>query len=100
MSQVSLIQLPILFTLFFVLMFGIGFILNMLIKTTWLPLYLFMFVLLPVVVFWRWDGAIQFSDNLLAFQFIDYLVAIAGILGAFISGQAIKTLRVKGYKMF
>nr|WP_313782458.1 YuiB family protein [Paenibacillus larvae] len=36
-----MIQLVIVTVLLFVLFFGLGFILNMLIKTTWLPIYMY-----------------------------------------------------------
>lgn len=98
--EVELIQLPILFVLFFVLLFGIGFILNMLLKTTWFPIYLYLIVMLPLVVYWQWDAELSFADNLLGYQIADYITAIGGLVGAYLSGKTIHVLRVKGYKMF
>lgn len=98
--EVELIQLPILLLIFFVLLFGIGFILNMLLKTTYLPVYLYVILLLPLVVYLQWDSSQSLAGNLLGYQFTDYLTAIAGLIGAWLGGKTIQTLRVKGYKMF
>lgn len=98
--EVELIQLPILLLIFFVLLFGIGFILNMLLKTTYLPVYLYVILLLPLVVYLQWDNGQSLAGNLLGYQFTDYLTALAGLIGAWLGGKTIQTLRVKGYKMF
>ena len=96
---VELIQLPIVIVLFFVLLFGIGFILNMLLKTTWLPVYLYLFVLVPLVIYWQWEPG-SLWDNLAGYKLVDYLTALGGLMGAAMSGVTIKTLRQRGYKMF
>lgn len=90
----------ILFILFFVMMFGIGFILNMLMKTTWFPVYLFVIVILPVVFFSYWRQGMSFVDNLSMYSVVDYLTAVGGLVGAVISGKTIQMLRRSGYKMF
>ncbi|MDR0268279.1 YuiB family protein [Paenibacillus sp.] len=91
----------VLMVLFFVMMFGIGFILNMLMKTTWFPSYLFVVVILPVVVYSLWDrGEVSFLDHLGSFRVVDYLTGLAGLAGAVISGWAIQKLRKSGFKMF
>jgi hypothetical protein len=82
--------------LFFVLLFGIGFILNMLIKTTWLPLWLFLIVLLPLGVWHFWDP----SRTAGSFIAIFLPPALSSIAGAYVSGWAIRKLRRGGYKMF
>ncbi|CAH0118352.1 MULTISPECIES: YuiB family protein [unclassified Paenibacillus] len=89
----------VLFVLFFVMMFGIGFILNMLMKTTWFPSYLFVIVILPIVFFSFWkEGSLL--DNLAAYSVVDYLTAVGGLVGAWASGAAIRKLRRAGFKMF
>lgn len=98
--DLNLIQVPIVFILFFVLLFGIGFILNMLLKTTYFPLYAYLVAALPFAVYWYWDGSKSFSTNLSAFQGMDYLIAVAGLIGAWLSGKTIQTLRNRGYRMF
>ena len=86
--------------LFFVLFFGIGFILNMLIKTTWLPVWLYVIVVLPLGVWYFWKPDLTFFGNLKAFAVIGMLPLIAGIGGSIVSGWAIRALRRSGYKMF
>lgn len=97
---VELLQLPILLVLFFVLLFGIGFILNMLLKTTWFPIYAYVLVLLPLVIYWQYDHQLSFMDNLLEYQIADYLTGLGGLLGAYFSGSTIRSLRQKGFRMF
>lgn len=94
------IPVLVLMVLFFVMMFGIGFILNMLMKTTWFPSYLFIIVILPVVVYSLWDHTASLMSHLGSFHIVDYMTGVAGLAGALISGWAIRKLRLGGYKMF
>ncbi|WP_082112521.1 YuiB family protein [Paenibacillus sp. DMB20] len=99
--MLQFIPVVVLMILFFVMMFGIGFILNMLMKTTWFPCYLFVIVILPVVVYSLWNrDQMTLLAHLGSFQLVDYLTGLAGLAGAFLSGWTIKTLRIKGFKMF
>jgi ABC-type transport system involved in multi-copper enzyme maturation permease subunit len=93
------LQLVVLAVLFFVMLFGIGFILNMLIKTTWLPVYLYFIVFIPLIVYSSW-GEGTLLENLAAYSYVDYITGIAGLAGAVSSGYAIRALRRGGYKMF
>lgn len=95
-----MIQIAIATLLFFVLLFGIGFILNMLLKTTWFPIYLYVIVMVPFVVYWQWDGNLSFWGNVAAYTIVDYITAIGGLVGAVLSGMTIRYLRKSGYKMF
>lgn len=99
-ADVDLLQLVIATVLFFVMMFGIGFILNMLMKTTWFPTYLFVIVLVPVFIWQTWDDSKNFVGNLTAFTFVDILPLIGALIGAYVSGTTIAALRRGGYKMF
>lgn len=94
-----LLQLLIATTLFFVLLFGIGFILNMLLKTTWFPIYVYVFVMVPLVVYSQWETG-TLLDNLAAYSWVDYLTGIGGLAGAILSGKTIQVLRKNGYQMF
>lgn len=96
----GLIMAVILMLLFFVMMFGIGFILNMLMKTTWFPMGLFVVVFIPLVIYMMWESDKSFADNLLSYKLFDYLTGLAGLAGAYVSGMTINTLRKKGFKMF
>ncbi|TJY39887.1 hypothetical protein E5161_17725 [Cohnella pontilimi] len=82
--------------LFFVLFFGIGFILNMLIKTTWLPLWLFVILVLPLGLWHFWKPELTLGSY--AAMFLP--PALASIAGTYVSGWTIRKLRRGGYKMF
>lgn len=90
----------VLMVLFFVMMFGIGFILNMLMKTTWFPAYIFVLVILPIVVYTLWNHENNFWAYVASYRVVDYLTALAGLAGAILSGWTIRKLRFGGYKMF
>ncbi|GAB7388831.1 YuiB family protein [Bacillaceae bacterium] len=81
-------QLIISIPLFLFLAFGIGFILNMLLKTTWVP----------VVVYLALVAYLFFDKGRLLM--VDYVILSSGLIGAVLSGWAIHTLRRKGYRMF
>jgi predicted membrane protein len=93
-----LIQLMIVTVLLLVLFFGIGFILNMLMKTTWFPIYAYFAVVIIFVVYWGTAGSL--TSNVSGYTFADYIPAVGGLVGAILSGSAIKALRVRGFKMF
>ena len=84
----NIAQLVISIPLFLVLAFGIGFILNMLIKTTWLPLVIYV-LLIGYLIF-----------QLKTLLIVDYIVLTSGLVGAILSGVTIRVLRAKGYRMF
>ncbi|MFP4977259.1 YuiB family protein [Paenibacillus sp. CN-4] len=91
----------VLTVLFFVMMFGIGFILNMLMKTTWFPAYLFVIVILPVVVYSMWNrSTFTLWEHISSYGPVDYLTGVAGLAGAVLSGWTIRKLRLGGYRMF
>ncbi|AMA71998.1 MULTISPECIES: YuiB family protein [Aneurinibacillus] len=78
--------------LFIVLLFGIGFILNMLIKTTWMPAFLYSGIAIGVLVYLIMNDRTP--------HMVDYVMLTSGLVGAIASGWTIKTLRMKGYRMF
>jgi len=85
----------------FVLIFGIGFIINMLVKTTWFPTYAYIIVII-VLAFWApWAGdGTKMLDNITKYTIVDFIPALGGLFGAIVSGTTIKSLRLGGYKMF
>ncbi|OYD07185.1 YuiB family protein [Paludifilum halophilum] len=84
----SLPQFIISIPLFAFLAFGISFILNMILKTTWLPTVLYIGLL---VYFFITKGVLKGGD---------YLMLTIGLIGILVGGWTIRTLRVKGYRMF
>ncbi|MFD2117685.1 YuiB family protein [Paenibacillus yanchengensis] len=98
---IYIVQLIIATLLFFVMLFGIGFILNMLLKTTWFPAIAFIVVLIVVAIWSPWDTeTFNPTFNNIGEYTIYYLPVIGAIIGAFVSGWTIKVLREKGFKMF
>ncbi len=84
----NIAQLIISIPLFLVLAFGIGFILNMLIKTTWLPLVMYALLLVYLIL------------SMGSLLVVDYIILASGLAGAVLSGVTIRMLRAKGYRMF
>lgn len=87
-APVSIPQLIISIVLLFVFFFGIGFILNMILKTTWLPIIVYVVIVVYVAI------------GMKAVHVSDVLWGLSGLVGALGSGWVIRTLRIKGYKMF
>ncbi|KRF43017.1 YuiB family protein [Paenibacillus sp. Soil787] len=94
-----MLQMVIATVLMVVLFFGIGFILNMLMKTTWFPLYAFIALVIGVVIYGS-IGEASFLSSGESFTIVDIVPAIGGLVGAILSGSAIKALRIRGFKMF
>lgn len=104
----SIIQLILSMLIFIVMFFGIGFLLNMLLRATW-----FMAFLYPIVVIFIVDN-VSFLDyffkagtafpalghRLASLQLADILILASGLLGAIIAGIVMKILRKMGYQMF
>jgi hypothetical protein len=96
---IEIAQLIIVTVLLFVLFFGLGFILNMLLKTTWLPIYCYILLVVVLIIYWGW-GTGSLMQNIAEYTVADYIPAIGGLLGAVLSGKIIQKLRTLGYKMF
>ncbi|MEQ6377145.1 YuiB family protein [Bacillaceae bacterium S4-13-58] len=94
--------------LFFVLFFGISFILNMLLRKTWLMAIFFPIILIfiidtvPVSSYFT-DTLYAFSDlwdHVINLKAADVFILSSGLAGTIISGFVIKFLRKQGYQMF
>lgn len=96
--MVQIIQLVIATILLFVIFFGIGFIANMLLKTTWFPIVLFAAAVIVFVLLER--GGESLWHSLQGYHWPDYLLAVGGLVGAVLSGSSIKALRKSGFRMF
>ena len=106
--DLQLPQLIIAIVLYFVLFFGIGFILNMLLRSSWT-----MAVIYPIVIFFIVDQAglfayftspgeafPQLGNQLISLKTADIIILLSGLIGAIMSGLAIRILRKNGYQMF
>ncbi|WP_323702926.1 YuiB family protein [Mammaliicoccus sp. Dog046] len=106
--MISLPQVIISMALFFVLFFGIGFILNMLLKSTWIMSVFYPFVIFAIVD--KISTFTYFSNPSLAFSKLitgltnihtaDILMLGSGWIGAIVAGFVIRNLRRSGYSMF
>ncbi|WP_227013848.1 YuiB family protein [Paenibacillus psychroresistens] len=95
---ISFLQFFVATLLAFCIFLGLGFIINMLLKTTWLPVYAYFIVVIIIVYsFWEEDSFISYLKGT---SFSDVILFIGGLAGAILSGYLIKMLRDKGYKMY
>lgn len=88
--------------LFFVLFFGIGFLLNMILRVTWLMALIYPIVVV-LIVYKMMDTKFSISAIMSGFSKLggaDIIILTTGFVGAILSGVTIKTLRKKGYQMF
>ncbi|GAA0355897.1 YuiB family protein [Bacillus horti] len=102
-------QIAISVLLFVILFFGIGFILNMLLKTTWLPgaiIYPIVLIIMvnqtPIASYFKepLDSLVSLGVRFTELLFVDYVILLAGLVGALLSGVIIRMLRSRGYRMF
>lgn len=124
----KLIQLIVSVILYFVIFFGIAFILNMLLRRTWLMSYLYPIVMLltidnislkqfddvnvdhPLLIMEDMSLLTYFTSPIKAFYTVfikllhitpvDIIILGSGLAGTIVSGIVIKILRRNGYQMF
>ncbi|GGB36699.1 hypothetical protein F3157_03250 [Virgibacillus dakarensis] len=103
-----MIQFVVSILLFFVIFFGIAFILNMLLRRTWLMSFIYPIIVLiivddiPTTNYFKDPGA-SFQTaftNLVHITPVDITILAAGLVGTIVSGFVIKFLRKSGYQMF
>lgn len=106
--MIEVVQLFISMVLFLVLFFGIAFILNMVLKVTWMMVLVYPIIVLlfinttPFGEFFSNPGT-AFSalwDNVTSMLLADYLLFGSGLVGIIIAGASIRYLRKSGYTMF
>lgn len=108
MGTISLTHVVLSILIFIVMFFGIGFLLNMLLRMSWV-----MAVIYPIVVILIIDEVKlyeYFTDSKHSFQLlgekimalhtVDVVILASGLVGALISGFVSKLLRKQGYQMF
>ncbi|HEX6923372.1 MAG TPA: YuiB family protein [Bacillales bacterium] len=106
--QMNPAQIIISIVLFLVLFFGIGFIVNMLLRSSWVPAIVYPLVVILIVDqvhIYKYFTDFQSSAMDLAQQFtvlkpVDIAVLSSGFLGAIAAGVVIRILRARGYQMF
>ena len=108
MGTISITHVVLSIMIFIVMFFGIGFLLNMLLRMTWL-----MAIIYPIVVILIIDEVSVYEyvtkpkyafqllgEKIMALHTADVLILASGLVGAIISGFVIKLLRKQGYQMF
>lgn len=95
---ISFLQFFVATLLAFCIFLGLGFILNMLLKTTWLPVYVY-FIVVMIIIYSFWEDG-EFIDYMKGTTISDVILFLGGLAGAILSGYLIKVLRDKGYKMY
>jgi purine-cytosine permease-like protein len=106
-----MLSLPILIisvVLFFVLFFGIGFLLNMLFRSSWIMVILFPFIAIyfvnkaKLIHYVKNPGETfgNLGNNFSHLGAFDIVILSSGLAGALLAGIVIKMLRNRGYRMF
>lgn len=108
MQTISIAQVMLSILIFIVMFFGIGFLLNMLLRMTWL-----MAILYPIVVIFIIDDVpmyqyvtkpgyafSQLGHDIMSLHMVDIVILSSGMIGAIIAGIVMKILRKQGYQMF
>lgn len=94
--------------LFFILFFGIAFIVNMLLRATWLMALVYPIIVILIidnVSFWSYftspiDSFSPLPERVINLEAFDLIILISGLAGTIVAGYVIKILRQKGYQMF
>lgn len=104
----QVVQLFLSVVLYFVIFFGIAFILNMLLRRTWLMAVLYPIVISIIVG----DSRVSeyFTEpiksvsatfhKMISLPVVDMVILSSGLAGAIVSGIVVKLLRKSGYRMF
>ena len=107
-NSMHIIQAVIGSVLYLVMFFSIGFILNMLLRSTWVMLVLYPIILIMMIdnqstleYFTNAREAIpNLGDRIAGLQAADITMFAAGFAGIIIAGLSIRFLRKSGYQMF
>lgn len=106
--HLSLPQLLLSILLFAVLFYGVGFIINMLLKTTWLvPIFYPIIVIIMIDKMSTLDyftepghAFPELGNRLASLAPSDITVLLMGFVGTIAAGITMKVLRSRGYQMF
>lgn len=103
-----LIQLSVSILLYFVMFFGVAFIVNMLIRKTWLMSYVYPFIIIIMIdnvstleyITKPGNAFSQLGQTLGSLTAFDIILFVSGFLGTITAGFVMKLLRRSGYRMF
>lgn len=107
-GSISLVEIVLSVIIFIVIFFGIGFLVNMLLRMTWLTAIAY-----PVIVIFIIDEVKMYEyitkpayafgllgTKIQALQIVDIVILTSGFVGTIIAGFVMKLLRKLGYQMF
>ncbi|WP_318616878.1 YuiB family protein [Sporosarcina sp. YIM B06819] len=108
MGTISLTHVVLSVLIFMVMFFGIGFLLNMLLRMTWLMAIIYPIIVVLIIdevkmyeYFTKPKYAFQLlGEKVMALHMADIIILASGLVGAIISGFVMKILRKQGYQMF
>ncbi|WP_459501655.1 YuiB family protein [Bacillus sp. C1] len=94
--------------LFLILFFGIGFLLNMILRATWVMVIIYPIVCILIISkasVWDYfskpkETFSSFGTSVSHLGQADLFILSTGLIGAILSGVVIKQLRKSGYQMF
>ncbi|WP_163971547.1 YuiB family protein [Oceanobacillus halotolerans] len=103
-----MIQAFVAVLLYFVIFFGLAFILNMLLRRTWLMAGFYIVIMVIIVdnistmeyITSPGDAFPTAFERIINLSVFDYVAIGSGFLGTIVSGIVIKMLRKSGYQMF
>ncbi|RSK28423.1 hypothetical protein EJF36_16975 [Bacillus sp. HMF5848] len=109
--EVACLEIPIFIisiVLFFVLFYGIGFLLNMVLRMTWVMAFIYPVIFILIVnktkmIEYVRSPEAAFSTIMISITSLapaDIIILLSGFIGAIMAGITIKSLRAKGYQMF
>ncbi|ELK46961.1 YuiB family protein [Halobacillus sp. ACCC02827] len=104
----NIVQFVVSILLFFVLFFGISFLLNMILRSSWLMAVVYPAIVLLIVDDHPWtqyftDAGTAFPavwEHLMNLKVVDIVILTSGFAGTILAGVVIRLLRRSGYQMF
>ncbi len=107
-NKLNIVQFAVSMLLFFVLFFGISFLLNMILRSSWIMSFVYPVIVLFIVDDFPWTN--YFSQPGEAFpnvfshianlKVVDIIILTSGFIGTIVAGIVIRKLRKNGYQMF
>ncbi|RWZ54878.1 hypothetical protein EQV77_12170 [Halobacillus fulvus] len=104
----DIIQFVVSILLFFVLFFGISFLLNMILRSSWIMAVVYPVIVLFIVDTFPWTDYITqpgtafptVFEQLAGLRIADIVILLSGFTGTIVAGIVIRYLRKNGYQMF
>ncbi|WP_394218540.1 YuiB family protein [Halobacillus trueperi] len=104
----NIVQFIVSMLLFFVLFFGISFLLNMILRSSWLMAFVYPVIVLfivddfPMTNYFSSPGTAfpTVFEQVINLKLVDIVILASGFVGTIVAGIIIKKLRKSGYQMF